>query len=163
MTSPGMEAKIALPAWDFTKGVITDPVATPTTSSIDLLNFSVILDSFLTLYKKPNTKQKSIILFEKLVLFTWHFNHIVLISGYRFKLLLTPFLFLGPLLLLLLLLSLAVAPFLPSEAEVRIISPPFWTCFCRYSLGSITKAILRFGPFSFRKLSWIDFFLKNNS
>lgn len=48
-TSPGAIEKNVLPAWDLTKGAITDPVATPTTSSIDLLNLFVIFDSFLTL------------------------------------------------------------------------------------------------------------------
>ena len=48
-TSPGTMARKAFPVWDLTKGAITEPVARPTPSSIALLIFSVILDSFLTL------------------------------------------------------------------------------------------------------------------
>lgn len=55
-TCPGTMARTAFPVWDWTKGAITDPVATPTPSSIALLIFSVILDSFLTL---RHTQQQS--------------------------------------------------------------------------------------------------------
>jgi hypothetical protein len=38
-------------------GVITDPVAAPTTSSVTLLRFSVILDKFLTLFNQIAKEQ----------------------------------------------------------------------------------------------------------
>lgn len=50
-TSPGTIDRNDFPAWDFTTGAITDPVANWTPSSILLLIFSVILDTFLTLEK----------------------------------------------------------------------------------------------------------------
>lgn len=48
-TSPGSILRNAFPGWDLTKGTITDPLIMPTPLSKDLLNFSVILDNFLTL------------------------------------------------------------------------------------------------------------------
>lgn len=51
-TCPGTMERKAFPACDFITGPITDPEATPTMSSIDLLSFSVIFDRFLTLNQR---------------------------------------------------------------------------------------------------------------